>query len=245
MAEAWAGFSQEELRRLRGQRPGTDRAAPGAPGERGQRGRERRGGRPWASARRQPPQLHLPPTAPQHPISAAAPPTVLSFPSAPPSASLSLLSAAPSTPVSLPSAHLSTFLTLPSAPPFTPLSLSPAPTPLCPSPQLSRSIPASNACPFPGSPSLAPGSPWVPPIQPHLSLLSSSSPSVHPQLLRQKSQPLQPLVLHPHLCPIPHSCFQAPFCLRVTSFFPILHFITSVCPPGWQGPFLSPRSASP
>uniref|UniRef100_A0A8C5J3D6 RAB6-interacting golgin n=1 Tax=Junco hyemalis TaxID=40217 RepID=A0A8C5J3D6_JUNHY len=28
MAEAWAGFSQEELRRLRGQRPGTDRTPP-------------------------------------------------------------------------------------------------------------------------------------------------------------------------------------------------------------------------
>lgn len=146
------------------------------PGSGGQRGPERRGGRAWAWAPRQPPQLHLPPIAPQRPISAPSPRPLHPHlcPSPQPLPPHLYLSSQPLHSHSYPSPHSPCPfipLTLPSAPPSTLLSLPSAPAHLCPCPQLSRSIPAPNACAGPGEP-LGPSHP---------------APSLHPQLLRQKS----------------------------------------------------------
>lgn len=67
MAEAWAGFSQEELRRLRGQRPGTDRdrALAGA----GARDRAGRSARPGWRGGSGPGSGAEEPPGPRHPVS--------------------------------------------------------------------------------------------------------------------------------------------------------------------------------
>lgn len=269
MAESWAGFSQEELRRLRGQRPGTDgdRALAGA----GARDRDGRSARPgWrgaagpGAARRGAERRSLRALGTPSPP-AAAPPSVPSAAlSARPSLASAYLSTAASAHPPQPSTSFSSVLPSPIAsyplsshihPPhrsvlgllIQPLrSLHPH---LYPSPQLIQPIPTSNTSGSPGSPSFPPASLLAPPIQaPSLtaSLSLPSSPAVSPPATSLSHfQTLQPIVLH-HIClsatPLMLPAFSLPACHLVLPHSSL--YKSPVHPSDCLGPFFNPTSVS-